>query len=74
MMSAAEKLCVVDCDSRPAAHPPPNDRIPRQVWLVQFWADKSSNVQAKIHLRFFLSIHHNNRKIAIGNPTQNKIA
>ena len=28
----------------------------------------------KIHLRFFLSIHHNSRKIAIGNPTQNKIA
>jgi len=27
-----------------------------------------------IHLRFFLSIHHNNRKIATGNPTQNKIA
>jgi len=26
------------------------------------------------HLRFFLSIHHNNRKIATGNPTQNKIA
>jgi len=28
VMSAAKKLSVVDCDSRPAAHPPPHDRIP----------------------------------------------
>ena len=28
----------------------------------------------EIHLRLFLSIHHNNRKIAIRNPTQNTIA
>jgi hypothetical protein len=26
-----------------------------------------------IYLRFFLSIHHNNRKIAIGNPAQTKL-
>jgi len=37
-------------------------------------SDDFQKFHEMIDLRFFLSIHHNNRKTAIGNPTQNKIA